>query len=111
MTIVSEAYNQEATYWAQSGIDGYGKRTFSAPVTISVRWEDRTDLVINMGGEKIPSKARVYVLQDMVVGDYLALGDYTSTANPEATAAALRIMQYVKSPSISGNEYTRKAML
>ena len=112
MTITAVVgYTQLATYWALSSIDGYGKRTLATPVEIYVRWEDRTDLEINVNGEAIPSKARVYVLQDMLVGEYLALGDQTATTNPETIDSALQIKAYLKTPSLRGDEYTRKVLL
>lgn len=104
-------YTQLATYWGSPTIDGYGTRSFASPRTVYTRWEDRTDLVIVFEGERIPSKARVFVLEDVEVGGYLALGDQTATADPTTLAAAQLVKVFDKTPSIDGTEFTRKVML
>ena len=106
-----DAYTQLATYWGAPTLDGYGTRTFSAPQTLYTRWEDRTDLLIQFEGEEIPSKARVFVLQDVEVGGYLALGDQTASASPIPVDSAHMIKVYDKTPSLDGSEFTRKVML
>lgn len=104
-------YRQTATYWAAGALDGFGSRTFSAPVTISVRWEDKTDLNVGTVQEFKPSRARVFLQQAVTLGGYLALGDLTSTADPLAVSTAYRIEKYEESPGLSGVIELRKALL
>jgi hypothetical protein len=104
-------YNQKATYWAPSATDGTGSKTFAAPQLVYVRWEDRTDLIIQSEGEEIPSKAVVYVQCSMSLGGYLALGDQTSVSDPTTLSAAYIVKSYQDSRGISGNPSLKKVML
>jgi len=109
-------YVQQATYWQLSGVDGYGKRVFSNPILIDVHWSDRTDLVIKKDQEETPSKATVFVQQDMQVGEYLALGDFTATGNLTSDPLAIpeqafQILQYMKNISMMGDAHFRSVVL
>lgn len=104
-------YKQQATYWAPSSMDGFGNRTFSSPVLINVRWEDRTDLNIGTTQEFKPSKAKVFLQQIALLGGYLALGDYTATANPTSLPNAHMIQQYAEIPALTGLDMLRKVVL
>lgn len=108
----SGGYNQVATYWALSAVDGFGKRTFATPVLINVRWNERTDLMVQRGDELVPSRAIVFVQQDMVVGEYLAQGDQTAIADPiSLPSAAYMILQWRKDISMMGDDSFRQATL
>lgn len=76
-------YNRQATYWSLAAVDGFGKRSFNAPVLINVSWTERTDLSIKSQGELVSSKAVVYVQAALKLGEYLALGDQTGITDPE----------------------------
>lgn len=105
-------YTQLATYWQFANFDGFGKRVFATPVTILVRWDDRTDLVIKKGEEDVPSKASIFVQQDMQVGEYLALGDQTGISDPQTIPeTAYQILDYRKNTSMMGDAYFRTVTL
>ena len=78
-------YRQIATYWGTGVIDGYGKRAFTAPTSIMVRWQDQNALKIQKNGEDIHCIAIVYVQDTLELGGYLILGDYTGN-DPVITA-------------------------
>lgn len=109
--MLQNAYTQKVTYWAESAIDGFGNRSYNPPTVFIGRWEDRTDLTIAFEGEVKPSKAIVYLQQDVALGDFLALGDRTVTTDPTTLTDAYVIKVFVKMPSISGGEFIRKVML
>ena len=109
-------YTQTATYWQLGNVDGYGKRVFLTPVLIQVHWSDRTDLVIKKGEEETPSRATVFVQQDMQAGEYLALGDFTATGtlttDPQSIPeSAFQVLQYMKNISMMGEAYFRSVVL
>lgn len=105
--------NQQATYWGAPVLDGYGSRSFAAPVLIKCRWEDRTGLTIYKNGEEINSRAVVYTDRDVALGGYLALGDYatTPTADPQTIASAYLVQDFKAIPSVDGKTILRKAIL
>lgn len=109
--MLQNRYNQIITYWSEDVIDGFGNRTFKAPVILQGRWEERTDLEIAFEGEVKPSKAVVYLQSDIVLGGFLALGDQTATADPNSLDAAFIIKSFTKMPSVDATEFIRKAML
>ena len=104
-------YNQRATYWAAGAMNGHGERTFASPVLLWVRWQDGLRLIRNSSNEEIPCEAIVWVQQVVTIGDYLALGDYTGTANPLAEALAFTVFQSEDCPSVNGQEIIRKRFL
>lgn len=108
-------YNQDVTYWAPAGESGFGTRTFVAPILIKARWEERE--VVDVGGatEIQKSGAKVFVDRTVVLGGYLAIGDYAEILVPELDPRALSIAhiikQYIEVPALSGNEILRKVLL
>lgn len=104
------SYPQTATYWAYSGNDGYGGRSFSSPIAIDVRWQDVNEKYINGNGEEVVSRSKIFLKQDVTIGSYLYLG--TSTENsPYDQSGAFEIQAFSKIINIKGNDYERKAML
>lgn len=102
--------NQVCTYWQRTGVDGFNQPSFAAPVTIVCRWEDRSQRIQNDEGVDVMSKARVFLAQDIAVGDYLALGLYAG-ANPRTVADAHIVLQFAKIPGIYAEAFERKAYL
>lgn len=112
---LSGAFRQQATYWAPNPHDGFGNRSFVAPVLLNVRWEDRNDLNVGSVQEYKPSKARIFLQQAVALGGYLAKGDYAEIdvpiTDPTTLENAHMIQQYFESPGISGGGILRKAVL
>jgi hypothetical protein len=105
---------QKAVYWANPVPDGYGGSTFDSPAEIDCRWEDSNELFLNDKGENVPSNSKVFVNQDMTVGEYLFLGELTeldSHQDPERQNGAYRIKSFQKTPGLRAKQYIRKAIL
>jgi hypothetical protein len=103
-------------YWGTPANDGYGGATFDSPVEILCRWEDRIGQFTARGGEQMYTKATVYVLQDLVDGGWLFLGELTDlpsdTSQPKEIDDAYEIKRFDKLPTLgSTTEFIRKAYL
>ena len=103
-------FPQTATYWSPSGVDGFGKQTFSAPQQIDVRWQERQELFVNAEGENDVSRAAVYCNQLVEKGGYLFLGS-ESSMDPESVTEAFRIKALSRSPNITATRELIKAWL
>lgn len=101
---------QTATYWASPVGDGYGGHTFTAPVTITVRWEERTERFVTPQGDPQFSRAVVTLGQDVTVGGFLYLGTSAET-DPSSVQSAYRIRAFEKVPNVPGTAYQRTAFL
>ena len=114
-TLMTKNHKQVAVYWANSVEDGYGGRTFDAPVEIDCRWEQKQELFIDASGRESVSKAVVFVGQDIAPGEYLFLGaldDLPSAPTPmDADVTAYEIRGFSKIPNIRATDYERKAWL
>lgn len=113
---------QTAVYWAPLGDDGYGKKTFYDPIEVSVRWQDKKDLITDNTGKEVVTRATVYPTTDVEEQGYLYLGTldglYDSASSSEAELdpmdidGARMIVQFHKSPVLrSTDEFVRTAYL
>lgn len=109
--MLSSPYKDEITYWGTPTPDGYGGLAFAAPILIKGRWEERAEQVMSPTGELITSKVVAYVLQDLQMGGFLALGDLTDVTNPDADDDSYAIRAWAKIPSLRRMEYERRAYL
>ena len=112
--MLNNVYIHTATYWEvlSNGFDG--GRTFSAAVLLNVRWLTRGNLKVLVDEEYKLSKAVVHTQQDVKVGSYLALGDYTAHANvltPSLIPEADLILDFKHTEAISTGDVIRKAFL
>lgn len=103
-------FPQTATYWALSGNDGYGGKTFSTPTSITVFWQDVQQKYVDESGEEKVSKAKVFLEQDVTLGSYLYLGTSTESS-PYDVDGSYEIKAFSKIPSLDASEFERKAML
>jgi hypothetical protein len=102
--------NQPLTYWG-SATDGYGGYTFTDPVVIYGRWEERSELFRTDDGEQLTSRAVVFVDTDVGIGGYLCEGDHSADPDPTVVAGAQQIRQFSKIPDLRRLGYARKAYL
>lgn len=86
----------QITHWPVTGSDGFGGSTFGTPVVYMGRWEDTVEQYRNRKNEEVVSHSVVYLLTDVQVGDYLALGDYTATASPVTLNSTATIARTVE---------------
>lgn len=113
-TLLTKNLLQTAVYWGTPVSDGYGGRTFSAPVEILVRWEQRQELFIDASGQETRSNAVIFPSQDVDLGGYLYLGDLDDLGSapvPEDVATAYEIRGFEKIPNIKVTDYMRKVYL
>lgn len=107
--------NQTAVYWERLGPDGYGGYDWEDPVEIDVRWEQSSDVYTDAMGETRNCNAKVFLGQDIKVGDYLYLGDLddiTSASGPPASMEeAVSVKRFDKIPDLAGTEFLRRAWL
>jgi len=99
---------QTATLWSAGATDVYGNPTFSAPVAVPCRWEDKQTKALDFQGNEIISNSIVYVDRDYAMGDYLLLG-VSVAATPPATAKEVR--NFSKIPNLKATEFVRKVIL
>lgn len=102
--------DQTATYWGSPTADGSGGKSFDAPTTISVRWQDKSEWHTDEFGTQFLSNAEVYAEQDLDIGGYLYLGTSVA-ADPTGVEGAFLIRNFVSVPSYRGNRSNRKAIL
>ena len=113
MGLIKRMRKQSAVWWAETGTDHYGERTFAAPVQIKCRWEDRVGEYMNAKGETSMSKATVYVDREMNLGDYLKRGDLDSNTpgNPATDPLAMPIQAFDRIPDLKNREVLLTAHL
>lgn len=110
MDFLTFGLNQVCTLWVSTGTDGYNKPSFDAPVQITVRWEEKSEKIQMDDGVEVLSRARVFLAQDVALGDYLFLGTSIET-DPMEVLGAYRVKDFRKTPSLDGLSFERKAYL
>lgn len=108
MSWTNRNLRQTITKWTAGATDIYGNPTWSSPVTLKGRWEDKQVKTVDFQGNEIISNAIVYVGEDLLLGDYIYLGTSTASSPP---AAAREVRNFSKSPSLDTTKYIRKAIL
>lgn len=105
-------YNQVITYWQYNAVNGFGERSFLAPVLLKGRWSGVSQLIITNSGEQVPSRSVIYLQQDVQVGEYLAQGDFTGIADPTSIPkSAFMILKFNQDMSVLGDDLFRQAFL
>ena len=82
MTLGAWAYIDDATYWPAPTETGYGGIEFGAPKVIKTKWEDSIEEFTTFSGSEERSRSKVYVMEVLEEGGYLARGDYVSNLDP-----------------------------
>lgn len=77
MGILTAMRRQRAIYWALAGHSSSGNPEFAAPVDIRCRWEENSE--VQGLGEILRFKATVYTDRVVATGDYLMLGEVSSS--------------------------------
>lgn len=101
---------QTATLWEVSTVDGSGDITFTTPRQISCRWESIVDTFTDQNGAQRLSKAKVYVAEDLEIGDFLFLGT-SAASNPLIVDDAFVIQGIDKIPDIEAKNFFRRVLL
>lgn len=111
MTRIKGNLRQDVTHWTVTGSDGFGGFLYGAPTLLKGRWEEKSEMFLNINSEEEVSEAIVYLMDDIDVGDWLALGDFATvpTANPSTLDEAHRIKQRNRSTDLRNLIALRKA--
>lgn len=108
---------QDAVYWGTPTEDGFGGKTFAAPIPIKCRWQDKVQLLGTPDKETVISRATVVVLQDVEEDGLMWLGSLTSLsalqqANPRSIDGMCIVKRFEKTPALqSTTEFLRKVFL
>lgn len=65
---------QDAVYWEHDGMDSFSNPKFKAPVEVTVRWDEKSEIVSDNNGREFVSRAQVLTPDNMVEQSYLRLG-------------------------------------
>ena len=110
MSVLTTFLKQKITHWSLSGVDGFNEESFTAPVTLNARWEDRSSVVLNDDGVEVMSNSRVYLATDIKVNDYLFNGISTVT-DPRTLNEANRVINFRKVPDLFNSDFERRAFV
>ena len=81
------------TRWPYQGPDGEGGFIFGIPAQYKCRWTDKVELFRDMKGDERTSNAIAYMKDEVMEGDYLALGEYEDETDPLTVQRAYRVVQ------------------
>lgn len=115
MSSFSNRRTQTATHWKNQGRDKNQEAQFSAPATISVRWESKSGRRYNNAedNEATQLNANNAVLidpdLDIDIGDWLFLGT-SSQSDPRSVTGAKEVQQINNIPNLTGTKATSKAI-
>lgn len=101
---------QTATYWAPGTPDGYGSRSWAAPVEVMCRWQDRSDRDIDDRGVEFTTRAVVYPDAELELHGMLYRGETTET-DPMSLDGAWTIRSLRRSDNPPGSTVVYKALL
>lgn len=110
-THISErGLHQDATLWVVSP-DAFGGDTFSDPIPMKVRWEERSEEFFSLldQNEQV-SRAIVMCDRTVHVEDYLYLGISTA-ADPTTLVTAFKVRRFDNTPDLRNLKVVRKAFL
>lgn len=110
MKSITRGLNQKATYWAKTGKNGFNEPTFAAPVVVTCRWQDKTDLIRNTQGKEVASSAVVYVDRVLSAEGYLLLGANKNISNVRDSDAR-EIIAVNSTPSLNARKVLHKVWL
>ena len=110
MSFTTRHLMQTATVWEPTGNDGYGGKSFSAPVTIKVRWEDKAVVFRDNFGNELTSMAVVYTDTDITAKSYMKLGS-TDATDPLTLDDVYEVRRFDKTPSLHAVTWERKVYL
>ena len=111
---------QPAVYWSNPAPDGYGGYTFSPPMQIYIRWDEKTELITDRTGKEYASHSEILSPTELIAGGYLWNGLLSSltltgtppTIHPANVPGAYEIVRVDKTPLFkSTTEFVIKAYL
>lgn len=111
MSFLTRNLKQKITLWGKGATkDAYGNLSYNSPRVIKGRWEDGSDLKLDLDGREINARVKVFLKEDVNLGDYLFLGIDT-TASPVSVSQAFEVRAFMKTPTLGGKKFERIAVL
>lgn len=113
MSFIQRMRRQKAVWWQRLALDRYGRYTYAEPVEVKCRWEDVSTEYLGANGEKLVSRAVVYVDRVMSLGDRLWKGvlDSTTPDNPMSLSNAYEVKQFEQLPDLKNRQVLLTARL
>jgi hypothetical protein len=102
MPIGAKTYHDVATYWGTPIQGGFGEKVFATPVLLKCRWEDVTEIFIDMEGNEKRSRAKVWTYTPLDIDGYIAKGDHRNVSDPTSIDTALFIQRVDDIPDLRG---------
>ncbi len=106
---IANRYKEDITHWTVTS-DGFGGFTYSTPVALKGRWQQKAVLFRNPEGVEEVSNAIVYISADVATQDYLFLGT-SVVADPTSLADTWQVRQFHKTPDLRNLDHERKVFL
>jgi hypothetical protein len=100
-TIETKCLKQKAVLWALSDYDRYGEPTVSAPIEISVRWEQNLSQSIDDNATPIAVNGTIFVDRVIPEGSILRLGNKVSLP-PTVTTGLMEVVSTTDIPDLKG---------
>jgi hypothetical protein len=107
LQFVKKVCVQDAIYWGNPVVDGFGSMSFDDPISIKVRWDERQQLVVNTEGKEELSKAAIMCPDELDLQGFVMLGSLEDVADgdtyktpQEVNAQKIHAME-IKSRSIT----------
>jgi hypothetical protein len=119
MNYITKNLKQTISYWENLGAGGIGY-SYANAIEIPGRWQDKQELFIDENGREQLSNAIVYVDRDVVVGDYLYLGNLDDLGDsssgydfndPSQLSGSYEIKAFKKTPNLQATIWERKIWL
>lgn len=104
--------------WAKRANDPNGRPLYHPPAEITVRWEDKAQLVQTGGGDSVQSTAYVLTADEVHDDDLLMLGtlaDFKALPTypnpPTPNQGGRRVLTVKKTPDLKATEFLNEAYL
>lgn len=114
MSRILKFLKQQAVYWAPTGFNRFGKRTYADPVELACRWEDVAEEFIDPTGTKQLSKSKVQFDTDVLPGGKIKLAVLDSVlfgADVDTVTEAYEIRSFSKIPNLKATLFLRTAFI
>ena len=100
---------QMVTLWRYEGVDLNNVPSYYNVGTFNVRWEDRSELIVNNDGKQSMGRATIYFPEKVFeIGDYIVLGDIPDI-NPPSNAYEIKNERSIS--NLSGTRYEYRALV
>lgn len=118
--LIKRMLKQDAIYWAPESVGPGGQAIYAEPTQIKCRWEEKSEEFLDLAGNRLVSRAQVFVDRDVELGGVLWLGDFSAVVDvddadgnpdPFVNKGAWEIRGFGKQPDFKARRFLRWAML